>query len=251
MSSNISFLNLFFLGLKLLKSTKLILVALSFASYALLMGPFMALVFLVGLIIHEYGHVWAMQKCGIPTKGFYLIPFVGGVAIAERPFEKRWEEVFIAAMGPIFGLLAAPLCFVLGYIISGDLKASLLATKVVILLNLFNLLPVAPLDGGRIVRASLASINKNAGLIFLVGGVALASFLTIYLKSPMLFLITVMAAIEAREEFKRQEDITRMNTMLAIGGMMTWLILIALCVTSIYFLSVWSGDMSMIKALQE
>ena len=54
------------------------------------------------ILLHEYGHLWAMKKCGIKTRGIYLIPGFGGVALAEEGFKSGRNEAFIAIMGPVF-----------------------------------------------------------------------------------------------------------------------------------------------------
>ena len=62
-----------------------------------------ALVVFIG--IHEYGHLWAMHRCGIKTKGMFFLPGFGAVAIAEERFGGARNEAYIAVMGPVFGLL--------------------------------------------------------------------------------------------------------------------------------------------------
>ena len=82
---------LFVKGLKLFKSTKVIFAASSFATYAFLFSWQFSAVIIITLIFHEYGHLWAMKRFGMKTKGIYLIPFVGGAAVADEAFRSRWE----------------------------------------------------------------------------------------------------------------------------------------------------------------
>ncbi len=80
------------LALKLLKSAKAVKVALagaSFASYSYLTDWKFAIIILISLVFHEYGHLKAMKKFGLKTKGIYLIPFVGGAAVQAEYCKTR------------------------------------------------------------------------------------------------------------------------------------------------------------------
>ncbi len=155
-------------GLKLFKSTKVIFAASSFATYAFLFSWQFAAVIIVTLVFHEYGHLWAMHRFGMKTKGIYLIPFVGGAAVSEEAFRSRWEEVYVAAMGPTFGLGLCCL-FLAGYFVTDIQVLALMATYGA-LVNAFNLLPISPLDGGRIMKCLAFSANHWWGfLLFVIG----------------------------------------------------------------------------------
>ena len=56
------------------------------------------------LMFHETGHYFAMKQCQLKTKGIYLIPFLGGIALSEVA-KTRWQQCYIAMMGPFYGLL--------------------------------------------------------------------------------------------------------------------------------------------------
>ncbi|MBL4900638.1 MAG: site-2 protease family protein, partial [Colwellia sp.] len=75
------------LGLKLFKSAKVIKVlfaAGSLAAYSWLFSPEFAIALILCLVFHEYGHIKAMKYFGLKTKGIYLIPFVGGLALSDE-----------------------------------------------------------------------------------------------------------------------------------------------------------------------
>jgi len=163
---------------KLLKSIKVVQVALvgmSLSAWGILYSWEFALAIVGILVFHEYGHLRAMQKFGIPTKGIYLIPFVGGLAVGDSP-KTHWQEVYVAMMGPFYGLLMV-LLFGLGYMLT-DNHFMGLVTSIGALVNLFNLLPVLPLDGGRVVKAMALSGQRKSGLITVgllsVGGLIMA-----------------------------------------------------------------------------
>lgn len=180
------------IALKLFKSASVFKVALagaSLAAYSLIMSIEFAVALLGILVFHEYGHLRAMKRMGIPTKGMYLIPFVGGIAVGDKP-ETRWQEVYIAMMGPIFGLLMTLVFFVI-YLITDNTFAALVASLSA-LINLFNLIPVMPLDGGRVVKALVFSGNNRLALIALLTVSALCFVATLHFH---LYLITFFIVI--------------------------------------------------------
>ena len=137
--SGFSFMGLAALGFKLFKSAKVVKAALagaSVAGYAWLFSWQFAIMLIVCLVIHEYGHVRAMQYFKIKTKGIYLIPFVGGLAVSDDKITTRWQDVVISLMGPAFGLITSVLGVVLYYATEMEIFAGVAVLSA--LLNLFN-----------------------------------------------------------------------------------------------------------------
>ncbi|HSC66195.1 MAG TPA: site-2 protease family protein, partial [Cellvibrio sp.] len=163
-----SWLSLALVAFKLLKAVKVIQVALvtaSVAVYSVMFTVEFAFALVAVLVFHEYGHLRAMKKCGLPTKGMYLIPFVGGLAVGDMP-KSRWQDVYISMMGPVFGLLMT-VAFYITYLITESHFAGLVASTSA-LLNLFNLIPVYPLDGGRVVKSLVFSGRNYLALVALL-----------------------------------------------------------------------------------
>lgn len=159
---------LFSIGAKLLKSFKVIKLALAAASVAVYSVMFtfeFAIALVAVLVFHEYGHVRAMKKFGIPTKGFYLIPFLGGVAVGDKA-RTQWEELYISMMGPVFGLAMTAVFYVI-FLVTGSHFCGLV-TATSALLNLVNLFPVYPLDGGHVIKALVFSRRNQLALILLL-----------------------------------------------------------------------------------
>lgn len=181
-------------ALKSAKATKVGLGVASMAAYTWLFTWEFATLIMVSLIIHEYGHIWAMRAVGIPTKGIYLIPFVGGAAVSERAFKNRMEEQFVAIAGPIFGLAQA--CFLYLLYLVTDLTLLGAAAGWVALFNVFNLLPIPPLDGGRIVKSATFSIGKTLGLIFMGCGFVGAFLLMVFMNFWVLGIIALISFFE-------------------------------------------------------
>lgn len=160
------------IGLKLFKSAKVLKVALAamaLSGWTIMLSFEFAVTLIAILMFHEYGHIRAMKRFGIPTKGIYIIPFVGGIAVGESP-KTYWQELYIAMMGPVFGL-AMSVVFFLGFLLTDNHFVGLVAS-VSALINLVNLLPIYPLDGGRVVKALVYSGRSRfiyVGLVVISG----------------------------------------------------------------------------------
>jgi Zn-dependent protease len=110
-----------------------------------------------GLLVHEYGHVLAMNALGMGPARIYIIPFLGGVARSQRLPASEWHGVLVSLAGPAFGLLAAIPFFGL-YIVTGQ-GMWLQGVFIIALINLVNLAPAPPLDGSKALGPVLARIH--------------------------------------------------------------------------------------------
>lgn len=198
-----SLIGLLSLGMKALKSAKLIKVVLasaSLAAYSWLFSFQFALALVACLVFHEYGHVKAMKYFGMKTKGIYLVPFLGGLALSDEKINTRWQDVVISIMGPMFGLILSLVLLVI-YLITGEMFFAGLAVFNAFL-NLFNLLPVLPLDGGHVLKSISFSMNSVTGLIICTlaagAGVVLSYSLGMALFGFLLLMGTIEIVIEWR-----------------------------------------------------
>jgi Zn-dependent protease len=110
-----------------------------------------------GLLVHEYGHVLAMNRLGMGPAKIYIIPFLGGVAKSQRLPQSEWHGVLVSLAGPAFGLLAAIPFFAL-FIATGQ-GMWLQGVFVIAFINLINLAPAPPLDGSKALGPVLARIH--------------------------------------------------------------------------------------------
>ena len=175
---------------------------------------FTLLIFLC-VLLHEFGHAFAAKAFGIRTPDITLLP-IGGVARLERMPANPWQELVIAIAGPAVNVLIALVVFLLiGGVLplhefllidsaGGNLLAKLLFVNV--LLVAFNLIPAFPMDGGRVLRALLATQMRYAAATQLaarVGQVIAVLFVVASLTpwgGPMLALIAAFVFLGAQQE---------------------------------------------------
>ena len=195
------------LGLKLLKSAKVIKVVLagaSLAAYTWLFSFQFALALIGCLVVHEYGHVKAMKYFGMKTKGFYLVPFMGGMALSDEKVNTRWQDVVISIMGPTYGLILSFVCL-LGYIITDNIFFAGLASLSA-LLNLFQMLPILPLDGGHVIKSISFSMNSISGLIICVAGAMLGVVICYYFGLTLFGFLLAIGSLEIVFEWRTRHQ---------------------------------------------
>jgi Zn-dependent protease len=155
-------------------------IALSIVIWQFLFGSIAFALVLVGsILIHEYGHYFWMGKESIKKRDMFMVPPFGAMAISKEPWPTLGAEARIALAGPAFGLLA-PCLFYLLLLLTGNLMWAA-GVALAAFINLFNLLPIAILDGGRVTRSLLQSINQKLEITFTaisLAGIAVFIFFT-------------------------------------------------------------------------
>lgn len=168
---------------------------LSLGLYAMIYGWRFAAGFIGLLFAHEMGHYLAAGQRGLRVGAPTFIPFVGAwIELKEQPMNAE-TEAYIGIAGPMLGSLAAFICWLYGRSTGSDLLVAISYSGFV--LNLFNLIPVSPLDGGRIVSA----ISPRIWLL----GIPLLVGLLIVHPNPLLLLIVVVAIPHAWRALRNKE----------------------------------------------
>jgi len=180
--------------IKLLSSSATALV--SVVAYSLFFGWSFAIGIVALLFIHEMGHVIALRREGIKASAPMFIPFMGAVIAARSLGENAAAEARVGLAGPILGSLGAAAVAIAGGLTGSALLLALGYTG--FLLNLFNLLPVVPLDGGR-AMAAMAPAMWIAGF----AGLVVLDFLV---TNPILLLVTFFAALETLRRWKLRRN---------------------------------------------
>jgi Zn-dependent protease/CBS domain-containing protein len=189
---------------------------------------FVLLLFLC-VVLHEFGHALAAKGYGINTPDITLLP-IGGVARLERIPEEPKQELVIAAAGPAVTAIIALSLFVViaarggtelgASLQSGDLVVNLFKLNVWLLL--FNLIPAFPMDGGRVLRALLATRLSYAratqvaatvgqAFAFFFGIIGLFGVPGIFNPNPFLIFIAFFVYIGASQEaaLAQMRDVSR------------------------------------------
>jgi Zn-dependent protease len=175
---------------------------ISILVYALLLyrggSPVLALQFATGfvvlILIHELGHVAAMRHYGLSASPPIFIPFMGALINLRQPPQDAKVEAVVGIGGPIAGTVGALMCYGLYHVLPEG-SAQWLTYRLAFVgfaLNLFNLLPVPPLDGGRIT----AAINPKVWMLGMAGLVAwIAKRFLVDHETPVLLLLVLFFAL--------------------------------------------------------
>jgi Zn-dependent protease len=206
--------------LKLFSTSASMLV--SIAAYQLIFGWLFSIGFVLLLLLHELGHVFQLRREGIRASAPMFIPFLGAVISAKSMGDDAAAEARVGLAGPILGSIATlvPLGV---WLATGSHFWQALAF-IGFFLNLFNLVPVLPLDGGR----AMAALSPWVWLVGFAGLVAMAFFF----PSPILVLILVLGGMESWRRWRtrntpegRAYHSIPMRTRVLVGA--TYLALIA------------------------
>lgn len=183
---------------KMAKLVKIGMAATTFAAYAWIFSWKFALVLMFMVGFHECGHLWAMRRLGMKTKGFYFVPFFGGAAIPDDAFPSRGGEVFVAIMGPIWGALLSLVAAIVAIAANSPVIAGVASFWAFI--NFFNLLPINPMDGGRIIKSIAFSIHSVLGIVFLIAAFIGGIVFSVYYGYALLTLLAVLGGFELAGE---------------------------------------------------
>lgn len=165
--------------------------AIFLVSYMQVFNAGMFGLFIAALLLHEAGHLLAMKGFGYRNLALLFLPFLGALATAHKEDASLSQKFWISLAGPLPGLLLGiGLAFLTQ---SGSYSAWVSeASWILIGLNLFNLLPIYPLDGGQIADLLLFSRHPYLGVIFKMIGVLLLGLLG--LQQPVLLIFAALIA---------------------------------------------------------
>ena len=168
----------------------------SVGAYALVWGWKFGVALVLLIFVHELGHVIELRRQGVPASAPLFIPFLGAFVGLKQLPDDAWREARVALAGPILGSLGAAAVWAAGEAIDSDFLRAM--AFVGFLINLFNLLPVVPLDGGRAV----AALHPAMWIVGLAGLVALA----VLRPNPILLIIVVLGGLELWNRWHTRHD---------------------------------------------
>jgi Zn-dependent protease len=167
----------------------------SIAAYAWIWGWKFGAGFVLLILVHELGHVFELRRQGVPASAPLFIPFLGAVVGMKQMPEDAWKEARVALAGPILGTLGSIAVWGFGEALDSPFLIALAFTG--FFLNLFNLIPIVPLDGGRAV----AAVHPALWAVGLAGLVALA----FWHPNPVLIIILVLGGLELWRRWRERE----------------------------------------------
>jgi Zn-dependent protease len=185
-------------ALFLLLNFKVLFIALKFGGslfvslwfYAIFWGWQFAVVLILMLAVHEFGHYVTLRGYGLPASLPMFIPFIGAYTVGGVP-ESLEHDAYIALAGPLTGLGAAAICYAFGFETHNTFW--FMAAYVGAFLNLFNMIPMLPFDGGRIAGALSPLLWIGGFVVFIVLAITLHMSLFFVLLFGVLALPSAIA----------------------------------------------------------
>ena len=199
----------------------LVTLALSAALFGSGFGVLDAAALLMVLLIHELGHLAAMAACGYRNLSIFFLPLLGAAAKGHKPDAPPWQEALVLLAGPVTGLLAT---LVLAMIpvqgLPPDLAEFLRAAVLMgLVLNLFNLLPIGMLDGGRLVELALLGRFPFLRAGFALVGVLVGIGFAIWAESPLLAAAMGLLMFSMPLQFKAARAIRSIRSRVRATGL--------------------------------
>jgi Zn-dependent protease len=167
----------------------------SIVAYQLIFGWAFAVGFVLLLLLHELGHVIQLRREGVEASAPMFIPFLGAVISAKSLGDDAAAEARVGLAGPILGSIATLVPLGIWLATGEELWRAL--AYIGFFLNLFNLVPVLPLDGGR----AMAALSPWVWLVGFAGLLAL----TFFFPNPILLLVIVFGGIESWRRWKARK----------------------------------------------
>lgn len=212
-----------FLLLGLTKASTFFSMFLALAAYWTVWGWRFALGFVISIYIHEMGHVAALRRYGLRASPPMFIPFVGAVVrLQQHPANAR-EDARIGLAGPLYGLAAAAAAY--GVFVATDVPLWAALARAGAWINLFNLLPLWPLDGGRGFQ-SLTRLQRWLAVACLAAAYA-------WTNDGMLLLLCLVGMAQAVRPAPSEPD--------RLG--LAYYIFLVLALTTIYAVAHPGGDL--------
>ncbi|APM37669.1 site-2 protease family protein [Clostridium kluyveri] len=176
-------------------ASTLISMLLMILVYAKIYGWAFGLGFVVLLFVHEMGHYLSAKAVKLDVTLPLFIPFVGALISMKEEPKDAVTEAKVAIGGPLIGSLGALICFILYFSLKENFLMALAYTG--FMLNLFNLIPLHPLDGGRIVSA----ISPKLWFI----GIPIAAIALFKFFNPIILLLLILGIFQVINQYKNPD----------------------------------------------
>jgi Zn-dependent protease len=193
--------------------------ALTAALFAASMALYGSLSFIVQItlvvLVHELGHWFAMRVTGYSHASIFFIPFFGAATAGHKPDASLWQELFVLLAGPLPGILLGALALTA----VGPLPPSLHGlAQLAIIVNAANLLPLWPLDGGRIVHRLMLRDRPKLELAMCLASAGVFGIWAYVVFDPVLAILTISLLLSAKSSFRASRCAQRVRELGVAAG---------------------------------
>lgn len=174
---------------------------------------YLLVVIAVVLLIHELGHFFAMKLFRYQDLSIFFIPLLGAAASGTKENISQKEKAIVLLAGPLPGIIAGLVLFFIARNQQDGLQLLRLSYAFV-LLNLFNLLPIYPLDGGQLLKTLFMRSNNTVSNIFILASAALLAWYAItrhlwaLLLIDLFLLLRLVVQAQTRKLRQRLDELS-------------------------------------------
>lgn len=165
------------------------------AFYLIFKWDFTYILVLAGvLLLHEIGHYLAMRVFKYKDLGIFFIPLLGAFSSGSKTNISQKQNVIILLSGPLPGVIIGLILYYYG--LRDENEFLIRTSNIFIFLNLFNLLPIMPLDGGRIIKSMIFENNEIINKIFIFISIAVLTLYSLSSHSYFLLIIPILLILQ-------------------------------------------------------
>ncbi|MCW3102060.1 MAG: hypothetical protein JWO09_500 [Bacteroidetes bacterium] len=166
----------------------------------------------LALIIHEMGHLIAMKAFGYKDVNIFFVPLLGAYVTGSKSRISQRQNVIMLLAGPVPGVFIGFGLAIAGYM---QQNAALFgAANIFVILNLFNMLPIMPLDGGKVLKSMFFENNEIINTVFISISIIILIVLCVVLESYYLLLVPyllIMQLVNQSQVKKARQEIRELG----------------------------------------
>lgn len=150
------------------------------------------------ILIHELGHFFAMRFYKYKDLSIFFIPLIGALASGQKEEISQKQKALISLAGPFPGVLIGSFLIGAGLVTKNDFLWR--TGDIFVFLNLFNLLPLMPLDGGQIIKSLFFQSNEKINIVFIWISIIVISLIALKLESYILLVIPFILFMQIKNQ---------------------------------------------------
>lgn len=155
------------------------------------------------LVVHETGHYLAMKYFKYEDLSIFFIPLFGAGASGTKEDISQKEEAFVLLAGPVPGVIIGSALYVYSASTGNEVMTRL--ATLFIYVNIFNLLPILPLDGGRLIKTMFFNSNETITMIFNILSIIAMSYAAYAMNSYFFMIIPALLVLQVVQQFQMKK----------------------------------------------